>query len=67
MFASLYIVILVLTPQAQLTKQTCDYSHNVMSGTLERQCGALQDKYKLEYICSNNKPNSLCWLEDKTI
>lgn len=67
MFANFWIVILVLTPQAQLTKQTCDISHDVVSHALEQQCGALQDKYKLEYICSNNKPNSPCWLEDKTI
>jgi hypothetical protein len=61
----IWALLIVVSPQAQQVRQTCDVSHTVRSNALEQRCGKLQDTYKLEYVCASIKPNALCWMESK--
>lgn len=54
------------TTQAALVYSVCNQSR--ISPTItEGECGRLQDKWNIEFICAanNQNPNTRCWTESK--
>lgn len=39
----------------------CTFAHKENNGASEAQCGLLQDKANVEFVCSQDKKN--CWVE----
>lgn len=46
---------------AALTQQVCSQANQVNGIKSETECGNLQDKYNVEFLCSNGA----CWTEIK--
>ena len=46
-------------------QQVCDQSHVSVNGSLEEQCGTVQDTYSMEYLCSTAEIDAHCWVEVK--
>lgn len=43
----------------------CNSAHQEISGASEQRCGELQDKYNIEFLCSDTSAGINCWTEIK--
>lgn len=63
-FVGMAVIIgLAETAHKAEVQRVCDVAHNEINGRSEQACGDIQDKYKMEYLCSSIGDH--CWVEVK--
>lgn len=62
--AMLFVTFAPLSPDQQV-KKACMESNRVISGPKEDECGRLQDKYHMEFLCDERVAGAHCWVETK--
>jgi len=48
----------------QKVYKTCMESRKVISGVAESNCGDLQDKHNIKFICDSTDKDAKCWTEE---